>query len=211
MPETISEIPVKLLSSMISRTAFAISMEESRFTLNGALLLLGGDGMTMVATDGHRLAYVQSPMDANGASSKGFRALIPKKAMGEIVKLAEESGPDSKVVFAGDENHLFFRFGERLLITRKLTGNFPDYERVLPKDNTNIVKLRKDLGLTQRQLADMIGAHQPTVARWETGKNEPRGANLKALKELEAVPVSKSTREHFKKIGRLQRADALSS
>ena len=144
MPETISEIPVKLLSSMISRTSFAISMEESRFTLNGALLLLGGDGMTMVATDGHRLAYVQSPMDANGTSAKGFRALIPKKAMGEIVKLAEESGPDSKVVFAGDENHLFFRFGERLLITRKLTGNFPDYERVLPKDNTNIVKLRKD-------------------------------------------------------------------
>src|SRR6266436_2155670 len=91
MPETISEIPVKLLASMISRTAFAISMEESRFTLNGALLLLSGEGMTMVATDGHRLAYVEGSMSANGSSSKGFRALIPKKAMGEIVKLAEES------------------------------------------------------------------------------------------------------------------------
>jgi len=144
MPEPISEIPVALLASMISRTSFAISMEESRFTLNGALLLLGDAGMTMVATDGHRLAYVQSAMDANGASSKGFRALIPKKAMGEIVKLAEESGSESKVVFAGDDNHLFFRFGERLLITRKLTGNFPDYERVLPKENTNIAKLRKE-------------------------------------------------------------------
>jgi DNA polymerase III subunit beta len=144
MPEAISEIPVKLLASMISRTAFAISMEESRFTLNGALLLLSDEGMTMVATDGHRLAYVEGSMSANGSSSKGFRALIPKKAMGEIVKLAEESGADSKVVFAGDDNHLFFRFGERLLITRKLTGNFPDYERVLPKDNTNIAKLKKE-------------------------------------------------------------------
>ena len=67
-----------------------------------------------------------------------------------------------------------------------------------------IVKLRKDLGLTQQQLADMIGAQQPTVARWETGKNQPRGANLKALRKLkiESVPVSKSTREDFKKIGR---------
>jgi predicted transcriptional regulator len=53
---------------------------------------------------------------------------------------------------------------------------------VTPKE---IVKLRKDLGLTQRQLADMIGAYQPTIARWETGKNEPRGANLKALQELQ--------------------------
>lgn len=48
----------------------------------------------------------------------------------------------------------------------------------------------------------MIGAQQPTVARWEVGRNKPRGANLKALKKLEAVPVSKSTREHFKNIGR---------
>lgn len=146
MPEPISEIPVARLASMISRTSFAISMEESRFTLNGALLLLGADGMTMVATDGHRLAYVESASDANGngPSSKSFRALIPKKAMGEIVKLAEESGPESKLVFAGDDNHLFFKFGERLLITRKLTGNFPDYERVLPKENTNIAKLRKE-------------------------------------------------------------------
>ena len=52
--------------------------------------------------------------------------------------------PESKIVFAGDDNHLFFKFGERLLITRKLTGNFPDYERVLPKENTNIAKLKKD-------------------------------------------------------------------
>src|SRR5207237_4896512 len=106
----------------------------------------GADGMTMVATDGHRLAYVESASDVNGSapSSKSFRALIPKKAMGEIVKLAEESGPDSKLVFAGDDNHLFFKFGDRLLITRKLTGNFPDYERVLPKENTNIAKLRKE-------------------------------------------------------------------
>ena len=144
MPEPISEIPVGLLASMIARTSFAISMEESRFTLNGALLLLSGGEITMVATDGHRLAYVESPMTANGASSSGFRALIPRKAMGEIVKLAEQSAPEAKLVFAGDDNHLFFQFGERLLITRKLTGNFPDYERVLPKDNSNIAKLKKE-------------------------------------------------------------------
>jgi DNA polymerase-3 subunit beta len=63
--------------------------------------------------------------------------------MGEISKLADEAGEDATVKFSGDDNHLFFEFGPRLLITRKLTGNFPDYERVLPHDNTNIAKLEK--------------------------------------------------------------------
>jgi DNA polymerase III subunit beta len=142
MPDPVAEIPVKLLASMISRTAFAISLEESRFTLNGALLLLKTDATTMVATDGHRLAYVESPSSA--AAGKTFRALVPKKAMTEIVKLADETAADSKAIFAGDENHLFFQFGDRLLITRKLTGNFPDYERVLPKDNIHLAKLNRN-------------------------------------------------------------------
>ena len=124
MPETIAEIPVKMLASMISRTAFAISLEESRFTLNGALLLLKTDSTTMVATDGHRLAYVEIESPAAG-TGKNFRALVPKKAMAEIVKLADESGADSKLLFAGDENHLFFQFGERLADHTQTDRQFP--------------------------------------------------------------------------------------
>jgi DNA polymerase-3 subunit beta len=146
MPETIAEIPVKQLSAMIARTMFAISMEESRFTLNGALLLLSDKTLTMVATDGHRLAYVQRPSGTDGSAPNGmaYRALVPRKAMAEITKLSDDALADAKVRFGGDDNHLFFEFGPRLLITRKLTGNFPDYERVLPQDNTNIATLVKD-------------------------------------------------------------------
>jgi DNA polymerase-3 subunit beta len=144
VPEPIAEIPVKTLSSMISRTAFAISLEESRFTLNGALLLMKPDGLTMVATDGHRLAYVNAPGTENGLGDKTFRALVPKKAMAELVKLADDGDENAKAIFSGDDNHLFFQVGHRLLITRKLTGNFPDYERVLPKDHTLTAKLQKD-------------------------------------------------------------------
>lgn len=149
MPEAIAEIPVKQLSGMIARTMFAISMEESRFTLNGALLLLGDKTLTMVATDGHRLAYVQRSGDTANGYGAAYRALVPRKAMAEILKLSDESssgetGVEAKVRFGGDDNHLFFEFGPRLLITRKLTGNFPDYERVLPADNTNIASLAKD-------------------------------------------------------------------
>lgn len=144
MPEAVAEIPVKTLASMIARTAFAISMEESRFTLNGALLVMRPEGLTMVATDGHRLAFVQASPEESGQVDQQFRALVPKKAMNELVKLADDAGEGAKAVFAGDDNHLFFQVGHRLLMTRKLTGNFPDYERVLPKDHSLSATLQKD-------------------------------------------------------------------
>jgi len=144
MPEPIAEIPVKILASMIARTSFAISTEESRFTLNGALLLMRPEGLTMVATDGHRLAYVQVKPADSGNLDKPFRALVPKKAMAELIKLAEDAGTDVKAIFAGDDNHLFFQVGHRLVMTRKLTGNFPDYERVLPKDHQHTATLARN-------------------------------------------------------------------
>jgi DNA polymerase-3 subunit beta len=140
MPETVARIPMKQLATMISRTMFAISMEESRFTLNGALLLLGDKGLTMVATDGHRLAFTHSDTAGQGA----YRSLVPRKAMTEITRLTDGATDEAQAGFAGDDNHLFFEFGSRLLITRKLTGNFPDYDRVLPHDNTNIATVSKD-------------------------------------------------------------------
>jgi DNA polymerase III subunit beta len=144
IPEPMAEIPVHTLASMITRTSFAISMEESRFTLNGALLVMRPEGLVMVATDGHRLAFVQAAPAESGQVDKQFRALIPKKAMAELIKLADDASPEQKAVFAGDDNHLFFQVGHRLLITRRLTGNFPDYERVLPKDHALLAQLEKD-------------------------------------------------------------------
>jgi DNA polymerase-3 subunit beta len=143
MPEATNQISTSMLSSMIAKTIFAISMEESRFTLNGALLVIRPEGVVMVSTDGHRLAYIEN-VGANGAENRPFQALVPKKAMSEILKLSQEAEPEAKTVISGDDNHLFFQFGDRLLITRKLTGNFPDYERVLPKDHHQVVTLQRD-------------------------------------------------------------------
>ncbi len=144
MPEPLASIPIGVLAGLISKTIFAISAEESRFTLNGALLVIKGDVLTMVATDGHRLSMVelQNPL---GAFVEQYRALLPRKAMGELLKMASD-GVDEKapVSFAGDENHLFFRLGNRLLTSRKLTGNFPDFERVLPKSHSHTVELDRD-------------------------------------------------------------------
>ncbi|MBS1872006.1 MAG: DNA polymerase III subunit beta [Acidobacteria bacterium] len=143
MPDKIADLPVKALVSMIAKTIFAISTEESRFTLNGALLLLKNKGLTMVATDGHRLSMAEYEIPFPDIAGS-YRALLPRKAMGEILKLAGEAGPDGTIAFAGDDNHLFFQLGGRLLLCRKLTGNFPDFERVLPKDQPHSIILAKD-------------------------------------------------------------------
>lgn len=142
MPETLAHIPLGLLSQMIASTIFSISAEESRFTLNGALLLIRENGLVMVSTDGHRLAMVERQWDLPDVASP-YRALLPRKAMAEIQKLATDD-PDKKVEFAGNDNHLFFRIGDRLLMSRKLSGNFPDYERVLPKEHPHMLVLQRD-------------------------------------------------------------------
>src|SRR5258708_19187495 len=80
MPEATNQIPVGMLSSMIAKTIFAISMEESRFTLNRALLLIRPEGIVMVSTDGHRLAYVENTTET-GDQNRPSRGVAPRKAM----------------------------------------------------------------------------------------------------------------------------------
>ncbi len=143
MPDVLASLPVGALTSMIGKTIFAISMEESRFTLNGALLILRSDGLAMVSTDGHRLAMVEKELEIAGLTGI-YRALLPRKAMSELLKMAQEADSDTPMQFSGDENHLFFRIGDRMLISRKLTGNFPDFERVLPKNHSGSVTLTRD-------------------------------------------------------------------
>jgi DNA polymerase-3 subunit beta len=142
MTEVTAQIPAKALVDMITQTIFAISAEESRFTLNGALLTIKPDLLVLVATDGHRLALVERPAESNVAAP--VRALVPRKALQEILKIFGESPEDARIEFGATENHLFFQLGKRLLLSRKLTGNFPDYERVLPKDHPHALILSRD-------------------------------------------------------------------
>lgn len=144
-------IPSDVLRTLINRTIFAITQEESRYTLNGALFRMLGPDVRMVATDGHRLAYVErgNIETTNGKGSSGeteeVKALIPKKTLAELLRLAAEH--DDLVEFAKDENHLFFRFGSRVLVSRMLSGQFPNYELVMPKDNDRAVRV--DAGIFQ--------------------------------------------------------------
>jgi DNA polymerase III subunit beta len=157
-PETgLTRIPAASIRAMIAKTIFAISNEESRYTLNGALLILKAESLSMVATDGHRLSHIEKSGESLENISGEKRTLIPRKALAELQSLladSEETAQD----FYDDEHTLFFRLGHRVLTTRKLTGQFPNYEAVLPRDNSKFVVVRSEelMGSIQRvaQFAD---------------------------------------------------------
>lgn len=134
-------LSAEVFNHFIQNTAFAITNEQSRFTLSGAKFVLGPDAARMVTTDGHRLAFIEKKLSGGGEGT--MDALIPKKALMELTKIARESG-GGDVSFGEDQNHIYFEVEGRLLITRKLSGNFPNYEMVMPKDNDKIATFDLD-------------------------------------------------------------------
>lgn len=135
------KLPGALLNSLITRTIFAITQEESRYALNGSLFFLSGGKLLFVSTDGHRLSMAQAAVDV--AAGEEVKVIIPKKALTELQKLT--AGGEHQVEFARDDNHIYFKVGNRLLTTRTLAGQFPNYELVLPKNNDKQIAVKTAL------------------------------------------------------------------
>ena len=158
------KIPAQVLRGMIARTGFAIANEESRYTLDGALMVLKPESITMVATDGHRLAHVERNGEKFEGVSGELKTLVPKKAMDELKSLVDAADDVETIEFAKDESTLFFRIGPRLLTSRQLTGQFPNYEAVLPKDNSKSIALHgEDLGAAIARVAQFADERSRAV------------------------------------------------
>jgi len=146
-----TELPRESIRQMISKTQFAITGEDTRYFLNGALFLLRPESLGLVSTDGHRLAHITVARDAakvaKGAKSGGEgdenRVILPRKTLLELGRLLAEGG-DGDIQYERGENHLFFGVGERLLISRMIDGQFPAFERVIPKNNDKHVEFDRD-------------------------------------------------------------------
>ncbi|MCP9494646.1 MAG: DNA polymerase III subunit beta [Pyrinomonadaceae bacterium MAG19_C2-C3] len=132
---TFHSTPVKFasdtLKTFIDHTIFAITLEESRYTLSGAKFMLGDTTARMVTTDGHRLAFIERTNV--GQFDSAVDVLIPRKTLAELIKLL--SGFEGDIGFGADENHVYFEIGQHLLTSRTLAGQFPNYDMVLPKNN----------------------------------------------------------------------------
>jgi DNA polymerase-3 subunit beta len=121
------------LQKLISHTAFAVSTEESRPILNGVLWELKQESMRMVATNGHRLAKMEVPIESTGAPAADL--IVPPKALEQVRRLFPA---DEELEIARGENHLGFRSPFTAVFTRLIEGPYPNYDQVIPKDNDRV-------------------------------------------------------------------------
>jgi DNA polymerase III subunit beta len=157
--------PLPVLRRLVGKILFAVSSEESRFQLSGALLKLKQNRAELVATDGHRLALVEA---AVAEAKEEAPVIVPRKALQEVLRL---EGEGDLALFRG-EHHLAFRTGVREMVCRILEGTFPDYERVIARNNDKkIVCDRRALGDAIARVALMSGDRNRGV-RLEFGEGE---------------------------------------
>ena len=185
------KIPAQVLRSMIAKTGFAISNEESRYTLNGGLMMLKPESITMVATDGHRLAHVERAGEKFEGVSGEMKTLVPKKAMDELKSLLDSTDAET-IEFAKDESTLFFRIGQRLLTSRQLTGQFPNFEAVLPKEITKSVSVQGDeLGSAIARVAQFADERSRAVRlKLEKGELKLSASSTETGESEDSIEVS---------------------
>ena len=130
-------LPISALKFLIEKTRFAISTEETRYYLNGIYLHQNNPSASLraVATDGHRLAQAQVPMPAGADGMPGV--IVPRKTVLEIVKLLEGESGDVEVSLSSAK--IRFAAGHLVLTSKLIDGTFPDYERVIPRNNDKIL------------------------------------------------------------------------
>jgi DNA polymerase-3 subunit beta len=160
-------LPGAVLKRMISHTRFAITSEDTRYFLNGAQLVLQPESMSMVATDGHRLAFI-SVQASPGAGVKS-EVLLPRKTLNEVARLIDGG---STIDFSQGENHLFFRADGRLLISRKIDANFPAYERVIPKSNDKHIEFDRDRLAAAVRRVRLLSNERSKAVKFVLGKDQ---------------------------------------
>jgi DNA polymerase-3 subunit beta len=139
---------------MIERTAFAITTEDHRYSLNGALCLVRAGSVTFVATDGHRLAFVSQKVDVKPPKGDDLKSIVPRKALTQLAHLAAEEDPGNPVKLGRAGNQMFFGVGSHVLTTTLLEGQFPEFEKVMPKScDTTLVLPTADIGDALRRVS----------------------------------------------------------
>ncbi len=161
----------KILFKLIDKTKFAISNEETRYFLNGLYFSISKiqnkNTVTLVGTDGHRLAKFSHDIEENIDQISGV--IIPKKTIYELSKLLSEI--DKDVFISISSNKIVFNIGEIIFISKLIDGSFPDYKRVIPKDNINILKIKREILLSAVDRVSTIANEKSPVIKFKLLKN----------------------------------------
>ncbi len=146
-PEVSLTLSQKDLKNCLYHVQYAMAQQDIRYYLNGLLLLTDGQHLKAVATDGHRLGYISMQFEAELIKKE---TILPRKTVHELVKLLEDS--DKTVTIDFYSKKISFSFSGIILISKIIDGKFPDFDRVIPKNNTRqfIIKRLDFLQALQR-------------------------------------------------------------
>jgi DNA polymerase-3 subunit beta len=145
-------VPQKTLRALINQVHFAMAVHDIRYYLNGILFIAEGKTLTLVATDGHRLALAQSTLEADVPSKQ--EVILPRKTVLELQRLLKDEDTAIEMRFAN--NQAKFAFSGMEFVTKLVEGKFPDYNRVIPKNHKNIVVLGRTALLASLQRAAIL-------------------------------------------------------
>lgn len=151
-----------MIAEMIRKTSFAISTDETRMTLNGALFEVSPTRVRMVATDGHRLAFIER--DGAFKVTEPVKCIIARKAIKELVSLLGDD--DEPLKFLQHDNHMLFRKGDVALVVRLIEGAFPNYEQVIPKVHTKEVLIPSDAFLQAVRRVQVLADEKSHMIRF---------------------------------------------
>jgi DNA polymerase-3 subunit beta len=154
------EVPGAILRDLIARTAFAITAEDARYYLAGALLILDKDAVSMVATDGHRLSYASRRVALKLAEAQ--RVLVPRKAIQELARLLET---EETAIFQQVENHLVFSVGSRTLASKSIEGQFPAFEKVIAITGDKTFRLGREPFATAIRRVSLLSSDRSRAIR----------------------------------------------
>ena len=145
-------ISQRAFKRQLAQVSYAMAQQDIRYYLNGLLLIADGGELRMVATDGHRLAYAASDLDA--PVEQRTEAILPRKTVLELARQLADSDDPLEIVLAG--NQAVFRFGSIELVTKLIDGKFPDYERVIPTAHPKLVSFARQPLLSALQRAAIL-------------------------------------------------------
>jgi DNA polymerase-3 subunit beta len=148
-------VPQKVLKSLINQVHFAMAVHDIRYYLNGILFVAEGKNLTLVATDGHRLALAQATLESEIPKQE---VILPRKTVLELQRLLrdEKEGDDARIEMRFAGNQAKFSFSGMEFVTKLVEGKFPDYNRVIPKNHKNVVTLGRAPLLSSLQRAAIL-------------------------------------------------------
>ena len=155
-----------VFKDMLKKTAYAMSADESRYVLNGSLLSFKENKLTVVATDGRRLALIDHELDFPKAGE--IDVILPTKAVNELQRIL---GDKEEVSIAISENQISFSAGNTFLVSKLIEGNYPNYRQVIPSETKERINIERELLLNSVRRVALLSSEKSNSVKLSFGKN----------------------------------------